>query len=255
MVRCLKEGPAEDFSNKEKIAGLLRFTTTQSESERQDQSLTDYVSRMQDGQNMIYYVAAENYHTAVNSPHLEVFKKKGIEVLLLHDRIDEWLMGHLREFDDKQFQDVARGNLDLGDLEDKEEKEEHEKVEKDLADLIKRLSDTLGDDVEEVRITHRLTDSPACLVVNEDDMGIQMRRILEASGQQIPGSQKRIFEFNPMHPLVEKLNSESDDDRFTDLAMILYEQAMLAEGSQLQEPASFVNRLNKLLLELSPTPG
>ena len=251
----LKEGPAEDFSNREKIAGLLRFTTTQSDSETQDQSLTDYVSRMQDGQNMIYYVAAENYHTAVNSPHLEVFKKKGIEVLLLHDRIDEWLMGHLREFDDKQFQDVARGSLDLGDLEDKEEKEEHEKVEKDLADLIKRLSDTLGDDVEEVRITHRLTDSPACLVVNEDDMGIQMRRILEASGQQIPGSQKRIFEFNPTHPLVEKLNSESDDDRFTDLAMILYEQAMLAEGSQLQEPASFVNRLNKLLLELSPTPG
>ncbi len=253
--QVLKEGPAEDFSNKEKIAGLLRFTTTQSDSETQDQSLTDYVSRMQDGQNMIYYVAAENYHTAVNSPHLEVFKKKGIEVLLLHDRIDEWLMGHLREFDDKQFQDVARGSLDLGDLEDKEEKEEHEKVEKDLADLIKRLSDTLGDDVEEVRITHRLTDSPACLVVNEDDMGIQMRRILEASGQQIPGSQKRIFEFNPTHPLVEKLNSESDDDRFTDLAMILYEQAMLAEGSQLQEPASFVNRLNKLLLELSPTPG
>ncbi len=253
--QVLKEGPAEDFSNKEKIAGLLRFTTTQSDSETQDQSLTDYVSRMQDGQNMIYYVAAENYHTAVNSPHLEVFKKKGIEVLLLHDRIDEWLMGHLREFDDKQFQDVARGSLDLGDLEDKEEKEEHEKVEKDLADLIKRLSDTLGDDVEEVRITHRLTDSPACLVVNEDDMGIQMRRILEASGQQIPGSQKRIFEFNPTHPLVEKLNSESDDGRFTDLAMILYEQAMLAEGSQLQEPASFVNRLNKLLLELSPTPG
>ncbi len=253
--QVLKEGPAEDFSNKEKIAGLLRFTTTQSDAETQDQSLTDYVSRMQDGQNKIYYVAAENYHTAVNSPHLEVFKKKGIEVLLLHDRIDEWLMGHLREFDDKQFQDVARGSLDLGDLEDKEEKEEHEKVEKDLADLIKRLSDTLGDDVEEVRITHRLTDSPACLVVNEDDMGIQMRRILEASGQQIPGSQKRIFEFNPTHPLVEKLNSESDDGRFTDLAMILYEQAMLAEGSQLQEPASFVNRLNKLLLELSPTPG
>ena len=253
--QVLKEGPAEDFSNKEKIAGLLRFTTTQSDSETQDQSLTDYVSRMKDGQNKIYYVAAENYHTAVNSPHLEVFKKKGIEVLLLHDRIDEWLMSHLMEFDDKKFQDVARGSLDLGDLEDKEEKAEHEKVEKDLADLIKRLIDTLGDDVEEVRVTHRLTDSPACLVVNEDDMGIQMRRILEASGQQIPGSQKRIFEFNPTHPLVEKLNSESDDDRFTDLAMILYEQAMLAEGSQLQEPASFVNRLNKLLLELSPTPG
>ena len=174
-------------------------------------------------------------------------------MLLLHDRIDEWLMSHLMEFEEKQFQDVARGSLDLGDLEDKDEKAENEKKEKDYADLIKRLDETLGEDVEEVRVTHRLTDSPACLVVNEDDMGIQMQRILEASGQQLPGEHKRIFEINPTHPLVEKLNGESDDSRFTDLAMVLYEQAMLAEGSQLQEPASFVHRLNKLLLELSPT--
>ena len=250
--QVLKEGPAEDFSNKDKIAKLLRFTTTQSTSEGQDQSLTDYVSRMKEGQDKIFYVAAENYHTAVNSPHLEVFKKKGIEVLLLHDRVDEWLMNHLQEFEETKFQDVARGSLDLGELEDTEEKAEHEKVEKDFADLIKRLSDALGDQVEEVRVTHRLTDSPACLVVTEDDMGLQMRRIMEASGQQVPGEHKRGFEINPGHPLVEKLNGESDDDRFSDLAMVLYDQAMLAEGSQLQEPATFVHRLNKLLLELSP---
>ena len=159
------------------------------------------------------------------------------------------------EFDGKQFQDVARGNLDLGDLEDKEEKAEHEKVEKDFAGLVEKLAKALGDDVEEVRVTHRLTDSPACLVVNEDDMGLQMRKILEASGQPMPDEQKRIFEVNPTHPLVDKLNSEADDGRFNDLAMILYEQAMLAEGSQLQEPASFVHRLNKLLLELTPAAG
>ena len=250
--QVIKEGVAEDFSNKDKIAGLLRFTTTESESEIQAQSLKEYVSRMKEGQEKIYYVAAENYHTAVNSPHLEVFKKKGIEVLLLHDRIDEWLMSHLTEFEEKQFQDVARGELDLGDLEDSEEKAQQEKVEKDSADLVDRLTKTLGDDVEEVRVTHRLTDSPACLVVTEDDMGMQMRRIMEASGQQVPGDHKRIFEVNPTHPLVEKLGNETDDDRFADLAMLLYDQAMLAEGSQLQEPATFVHRLNKLLLELSP---
>ncbi len=250
--QVIKEGVAEDFSNKDKIAGLLRFTTTESESEIQAQSLKEYVSRMKEGQEKIYYVAAENYHTAVNSPHLEVFKKKGIEVLLLHDRIDEWLMSHLTEFEEKQFQDVARGELDLGDLEDSEEKAQQEKVEKDSADLVERLTKTLGDDVEEVRVTHRLTDSPACLVVTEDDMGMQMRRIMEASGQQVPGDHKRIFEINPTHPLVEKLGNETDDDRFADLAMLLYDQAMLAEGGQLQEPATFVHRLNKLLLELSP---
>ena len=250
--QVIKEGVAEDFSNKDKIAGLLRFTTTESESEIQAQSLKEYVSRMKEGQEKIYYVTAENYHTAVNSPHLEVFKKKGIEVLLLHDRIDEWLMSHLTEFEEKQFQDVARGELDLGNLEDSEEKAEQEKVEKDSADLVGRLTKTLGDDVEEVRVTHRLTDSPACLVVTEDDMGMQMRRIMEATGQQVPGDHKRIFEVNPIHPLVEKLGNETDDDRFADLAMLLYDQAMLAEGSQLQEPATFVHRLNKLLLELSP---
>jgi molecular chaperone HtpG len=248
--QVLKEGPAEDFGNKDKIAGLLRFSTTHNESEAQVQSLEDYVGRMKEGQDKIYYVAAENYHTAINSPHLEVFKKKEIEVLVLHDRIDEWLMSHLTEFDAKQFQDVAKGSLDLGELEDKEDKEEHEKVEKEFLDLVGRIKALLEDKVEEVRITHRLTDSPACLVVNEDEMGMQMRRILESAGQPVPGS-KRIFEINPEHPLVEKLNDEPDLDRFKDLTMVIFDQAMLAEGGQLDEPASYVKRLNKLLLELS----
>jgi molecular chaperone HtpG len=250
--QVMKEGPAEDHANKEKIAGLLRFATTASNGRVQNQSLSDYIGRMKEGQDKIFYVAAENYNTAANSPHLEVFKKKGIEVILLHDRIDEWLMSHLAEFDGKSFQDVARGNLDLGDLEDEEEKAQQEKVGKDFSNLIKRLSDTLGDDVEEVRVTHRLTDSPACLVINEDDIGVQMRRILEASGQKLPDGNKRIFEINPTHPLVAKLNGETDEGRFKDLAMILYDQAMLAEGSQLDEPASFVHRLNKLLMEMAP---
>lgn len=248
--QVLKEGPAEDFNNKEKISKLLRFATTNSDSNTQSQSLTNYVSRMKDGQDKIYYVVAENFHTANNSPHLEVFKKKGIEVLVLFDRIDEWLMSHLMEFDGKQFQDVAKGSLDLGDLEDKAEKEEKTKVEKQFKDLVKRITDLLGEKVEEVRITHRLTDSPACLVVNEDEMGMQMRRILESAGQPIPGG-KRTFEINPEHPLLAKLNDEADVDRFNDLTMVIYDQAMLAEGGQLEEPASYVKRLNKLLLELS----
>ncbi|RPG51146.1 MAG: molecular chaperone HtpG [Gammaproteobacteria bacterium TMED1] len=250
--QALKEGVAEDFSNKQKIAELLRFSTTKSGSEVQDQSLKAYVENMKEGQNKIFYVTGENYHTTLNSPHLEVFKKKDLEVLLLHDRIDEWLMSHLTDFDEKQFQDVARGALDLGSLEDKEEKAEKEKVEQDSADLIERLTTLLGDEVEEVRATNRLTESPACLVITEDDMGIQMRKIMEAAGQKAPGENKRIFEVNPSHPLIEKLGGETNEDRFSDLARLLYDQALLAEGSQLKEPATFVHRLNKLLLELSP---
>ncbi len=248
--QVLKEGPAEDFANKEKIAGLLRFATTGSDSTVQDQSLNDYIERMKPEQDKIYYVAAENYHTAANSPHLEVFRKKGIEVLLLHDRIDEWLVSHLMEFDGKQFQDVARGALDLGDLEDEKEKEHQAEVEKDFEKIVSQIKELLGDKVEEVRVTTRLTDSPACLVVTEDDMGMQMRRILESAGQEVPES-KRVFEVNPEHPLVVKLNDEVDVDRFADLALVLYDQANLAEGTQLTEPASYVARLNKLLLELS----
>ena len=248
--QVMKEGPAEDFSNKEKIAGLLRFATMESGSAIQNQSLAAYIERMQPEQDKIYYVAAENFHTAANSPHLEIFRKKGIEVILLSDRIDEWLVSHLMEFDGKQFQDVARGELDLGELENEEEKEQQKGVEKEYNSLIDKVTKLLGEEVSEVRVTYRLTDSPACLVVSEDDMGMQMRRILESAGQALPET-KRIFEINPDHPLVKKLNDEVDVDRFNDLVMVLFDQAKLAEGTQLSEPATYVARLNRLLLDLA----
>jgi len=248
--QVMKEGPAEDQNNKEKVANLLRFATTQGDSEVQDQSLHDYIARMKEGQDKIYYVAADNYSTAKNSPHLEVFKQKDIEVLLLSDRIDEWLMSHLMEHEGKQLQDVTKGSLDLGDLEGEEEKQEQEKIEEDFKELVERIKDVVGEKVEEVRITHRLTDSPACLVVNDDEMGMQMRRILESAGQEVPAT-KRIFELNPKHPLVEKLKAEQDSERFSDLTLVLFDQSMLAEGGQLDEPSSYVQRLNNLLLELS----
>lgn len=248
--QVLKEGPGEDFNNKEKVAGLLRFTTTTSEGQDQNQSLDDYIGRMKEGQDKIYYVTADNYGTAASSPHLEVFARKGIEVLLLHDRVDEWLMSHLTDYDDKQFQDVARATLDLGDLADEEEKEAQEAVEKEHESLVERVKDALEETVQEVRVSHRLTDSPGCLVTGDDEMGMQMRRILESAGQAVPDN-KRIFELNPDHPLVKRLDSEEDDTRFSELAMILYDQSALAEGSQLDEPAVYVQRINKLLLELS----
>ena len=248
--QVLKEGPAEDFANKEKIAKLFRFSSTHTNVEAQDQSLEAYVSRMKEGQQKIYYVAAENFTTASNSPHLEVFRKKGIEVLLLSDRVDEWLMGNMMEFDGKQFQDVGKGQLDLGDLEDEEDKKEQQKLESENKDLIERVQKSLADKVEEVRVTNRLTDSPACLVVGDHDMGAQMRRILEQAGQTLPDT-KPILELNPTHPLVAKLDAEADEDRFSDIVDILFDQSTLAEGGQLEDPAAFVHRLNKLLLELS----
>ncbi|MEX0941310.1 MAG: molecular chaperone HtpG [Pseudomonadales bacterium] len=248
--QVLKEGPAEDFSNQEKVLKLLRFTTTHSGSNEQDQSLDDYISRMKESQDKIYYVTADSYHTAKNSPHLEVFKRKGIEVLLLSDRIDEWLMSHVSEYDKKPFQDVARASLDLGELEDEKEKEEQQKTEKEFKPLIDRIKGVVGEEVEEVKVSNRLTDSPACLVFKDDEMGLQMRRILESAGQAVPDA-KRIFEINPKHPLLERLAAEADEDRFKDLTLVLYDQAALAEGSQLDDPAEYVHRLNKLLLELS----
>lgn len=247
--QVLKEGPAEDFANKEKIAGLLRFSSTHTDSEVQDQSLADYVSRMQEGQEKIFYVVAENFNTAKSSPHLEVFRKKGIEVLLLSERIDDWLMNHLMEFDGKQFQDVARGELDLGDLSE-EDKQAREQLEKENEGLVERLKAALEERVEAVRATSRLTDSPACLVVGDQDMGAQMRRIMEAAGQEVPDS-KPILEINPGHPLLARMDGESDEDRFADLASIIFDQANLAEGGQLEDPAAYVGRLNKLLIELS----
>ena len=246
----LKEGPGEDFANKEKIAKLLRFSTTHTDLPAQNQSMDDYIGRMQEGQNKIYYVAAENFNTAKNSPHLEVFRKKGIEVLLLSDRIDDWTMSHLREYDGKTVQDVGRGALDLGELDTEEEKKEQEKIKEELKTLIERSQKALSDKVESVRLTNRLTGSPACVVVGEADMGAQMRRMLEQAGQEVPDS-KPIFELNPEHPLVKKLDQEADEDRFTDLVSVLFDQANLAEGGQLDDPAAYVGRLNKLLLELS----
>lgn len=248
--QVMKEGPAEDFANREKIAKLLRFASTHTGSAEQDQSLDDYVSRMKDGQEKIYYIAADNFNTAKNSPHLEVFRKKGIEVLLLSDRVDEWLMSHLQDFEGKQFQDVGKGELDLGKLDSEEEKQAQEKVAEQLKPLLERVQAALDAQVSEVRITHRLTDSPACVVVGQFDMGAQMRRLLESAGQKVPDA-KPIFELNPEHPLVKKLEAEASNERFGDLAHILFDQANLAEGAQLQDPAAYVQRLNKLLLELS----
>ncbi len=248
--QVLKEGPAEDFANKEKIAGLLRFAANSDDSGEQSVSLADYIGRMKEGQDKIYYLTGESYSQVKNSPHLEVFRKKGIEVLLLTDRIDEWLMSYLSDFDGKGFVDVARGDLDLGKLDSEEDKKAQEEVAKTKEGLIERLKSALGEEVSEVRVSHRLTDSPAILAIGEQDLGLQMRQILEASGQKVPDS-KPIFEINPAHPLIEKLDSEQDEDRFGELSHILFDQAALAAGDSLKDPAAYVRRLNKLLVELS----
>jgi molecular chaperone HtpG len=248
--QVLKEGPAEDFANKEKIAGLLRFASSSDTSGEQSVSLADYLGRVKDGQDKIYYLTGETHAQVKNSPHLEVFRKKGIEVLLLTDRIDEWLMSYLTEFDGKQLVDVARGDLDLGKLDSEEDKKAQEEIAKTKEGLVERLKAALQGEVAEVRVSHRLTDSPAILAIGEQDMGMQMRQILEASGQKVPES-KPIFEFNPAHPLIEKLDAESDEARFADLSHILFDQAALAAGDSLKDPAAYVQRLNKLLVELS----
>lgn len=248
--QVMKEGPAEDFANKEKIAGLLRFASTQGDDGEQVVSLAEYLARAKEGQDKIYYLTGETYAQVKNSPHLEVFRKKGIEVLLLTDRIDEWLMSYLSEFDGKTFVDVARGDLDLGNLDSEEEKKEAEEVAKAKEGLVERIKTALGDAVSEVRVSHRLTDSPAILAIGEQDLGMQMRQILEASGQKVPDS-KPIFEFNPAHPLIEKLDGEQSEERFGDLSHILFDQAALAAGDSLKDPAAYVRRLNKLLVELS----
>ncbi|QDI04000.1 MULTISPECIES: molecular chaperone HtpG [Xanthomonas translucens group] len=248
--QVLKEGPAEDFANREKIAGLLRFASTHSGDAEHSVALADYVARMKDGQDKLYYLSGESYAQIKDSPHLEVFRKKGIEVLLLTDRIDEWLMSYLTEFDGKSFVDVARGDLDLGKLDSDEEKQAMEAAAKAKQGLVERIQQALGEDVSEVRVSHRLTDSPAILAIGQGDLGLQMRQILEASGQKLPES-KPVFEFNPAHPLIEKLDAEADGERFGDLARVLFDQAALAAGDSLKDPAAYVRRLNKLLLELS----
>lgn len=248
--QVMKEGPAEDFANKEKIAGLLRFASTSGDDGEQVVGLSEYLARAKEGQDKIYYLTGETYAQVKNSPHLEVFRKKGIEVLLLTDRIDEWLMSYLSDFDGKSFVDVARGDLDLGNLDSEEDKKAAEEVAKSKEGLVERLKTALGESVAEVRVSHRLTDSPAILAIGEQDLGLQMRQILEASGQKVPDS-KPIFEFNPAHPLIEKLDNEQSDERFGDLSHILFDQAALAAGDSLKDPAAYVRRLNKLLVELS----
>jgi len=250
--KLLKEGVGEDLANKEKIAGLLRFASTQADSADEIVSLADYVGRMKEGQDKIYYVTAETFNGAKNSPHLEIFRKKGIEVLLLSDRVDEWVVAHLTEFSGKPLVSVAKGGLDLGTLEDEREKEAHKEEEGALRPLVERIRESLGDRVKEVRITHRLTESPACLVADEHDMGANLARILKAAGQTAPAS-RPILEINPEHPVVTKLKVEMEADaggRFDDWAALLFDQALLAEGGTLDDPAAFVRRINQLMLAM-----
>ena len=244
--RVLKEGPGEDYANKDKIAGLLRFASTKADTDVQYVSLKDYISRMQAEQDAIYYITAESFAAAQHSPHLEIFRKKGIEVLLLSDRVDEWLLGSLTEFEGKKLQSIAKGDLDLGKLESETEKEIQKKIEEEAKSLVEKIKNTLGEQVKEVRVTHRLTDSPACLVSEENELSGNLARMLKAAGQKTPES-KPILEINPTHKLVKRLESEAADNVFNDLAFVLFDQALLAEGGTLDDPASFVKRMNSLI--------
>ena len=245
--RALKEGVGEDHANKEKIAGLLRFASTHADTADETVSLADYIARMKEGQDKIYFVTAETFNAAKNSPHLEIFRKKGIEVLLLSDRVDEWVIGNLSEFSGKSLQSVARGGLDLGGLEDEVEKQEQQKESDEFKELTDRIKGSLNDKVKEVRVTHRLTESPACLVSDEHDIGGNLARILKAAGQKAPEG-RPILEINPKHPVVLRLKYE--EKKFDDWAAVLFDQALLAEGGSLDDPAAFVRRINQLMLEL-----
>ncbi len=246
----LKEGPAEDFSNREKIAGLLRFASTHNDSDAQTVSLADYIGRMKEGQDKIYFVTADSYAAAKNSPHLEIFRKKGIEVLLMGERIDEWLMSHLTEFEEKQFQSIAKGDLDLGDLEDEESKKAQEEAEKEVEGILERAKAALGEKVEDVKFTHRLTDSPACIVADENGMTTQMMKLMQAAGQPVPDV-KYHFELNPEHQLVKMLSDMQDETVFNQWVEVLFDQAALSEQGSLKDPSSFVKNLNTLLMSLA----
>jgi molecular chaperone HtpG len=246
--RVLKEGPAEDFAKCDKIGKLLRFATTHDDSAEQTVSLDDYIGRMSDGQDKIYYIAADSHAATKSSPHLEIFRKKGIEVLLLSDRVDEWLTSHLMEYEGKKLQSVAKGELDLGD--DEASEKELEKKAKSAEKLLQRMKKSLGDRVDDVRVTNRLTDSPACIVLNEQDMAMHMQRILKEAGHEMPSS-KPILEINPDHPIVKQLGAEKGKKKFDDWSAILFDQALLAEGGQLDDPAGFVAKLNKMLVAIA----
>ena len=245
--KALKEGIGEDHANKDKIAGLLRFSSTHSDTSDETVSLKDYIGRMKEGQEKIYYVTAETFNAAKNSPHLEVFRKKGIEVLLMSDRVDEWALSYLTEFDGKPLASVAKGGLDLGKLEDEAEKQAQEKEAGEFKELTDKIKASLAGRVKEVRVTHRLTDSPACLVTEEHDLSGNLARMLKAAGQKAPVSQPTL-EINPQHPVVLRLKSE--EKHFDDWAAVLFDQALLAEGGQLDDPAAFVKRINQLMLEM-----
>ncbi|MDT0580920.1 MULTISPECIES: molecular chaperone HtpG [Alteromonadaceae] len=246
----IKEGPAEDFANKEKVAGLLRFSSTHDESGAQSVSLEDYISRMNEGQDKIYYVTADSYQAAKTSPHLEIFRKKGIEVLLMGERIDEWLMSHLTEFNEKQFQSIARADLDLSDLDDEESKKAKETAEKEVEGILERVKTALGEKVEEVKFTHRLTDSPACIVADENGMTTQMAKLMASAGQPVP-EPKYHFELNPEHHLVKLMSEVQDEDQFKQWSEVLFDQAALSEQGSLKDPSAFVQNLNKLLTSLA----
>ena len=246
--RALKEGPAEDFTNKEKIAGLLRFSSTNSKSDEQDVSLTDYIERMKADQEVIYYITADSLMAAKNSPHLEIFKKKDIEVILLGDRVDEWMIASLPEFSGKKLQSIAKGDLDLGKLEDKKEKDKKKKIEDDAKNLVEKIKESLGDKVAEVKVTHRLTDSPACLVVGENDISGNLERILKAAGQNTPDI-KPILEINPEQDLIKKLDSYQSKKEFNEYSSVIFDQALLSEGGQLEDPVSFIKKINHLLVK------
>ncbi|WP_457668538.1 molecular chaperone HtpG [Thiolapillus sp.] len=248
--KVLKEGPAEDFANKERIASLFRFASTKSEGDEETVSLEDYIERMAEKQEKIYYITADSLAAARNSPHLEIFKKKDIEVLLMTDRVDEWLMSHLTEYKEKTFQSVTKGQLDLGELDAEQDKEEQKKAEKEHKKLLKGIKKSLGEKVKEVRVSSRLVDSPACLVVDDYDMSQNLARVLKQLGQDAP-MPTPIMELNVEHPLVARLEKEKDKDRYSELANLLYDQALLAEGGQLEDPAGFVHRLNRLMLDMS----
>lgn len=247
----IKEGPIEDHKNKDRIAKLLRFASTHSDEKTQNVSLNDYVSRMKEGQDKIYFVTADSFAAAKNSPHLEIFRKKGIEVLLLSDRVDEWLVSSLSDFEDKHLQSITKGELDLDKFDSEEEKKHQEEVSQDFESVLKQIKEVLGDKVSDVRVSHRLTNSPACLVTGAYDMSLNMERIMKEAGQAMNmfgmGGSKPIFEINPDHAIVKALKNEQDDARFADISHILFDQAILSEGGQLDDPSSFVHKLNGLL--------
>lgn len=248
--RVLKEGPGEDFANRERIARLLRFSSTHSETDAQTVSLDEYIGRMKDGQEKIFYVTADSFAAAKNSPHLQIFRRKGIEVLLLSDRVDEWLVAHLHEYSGKTLTSVARGELDLDPLADEAEKAAVKKTEGEFADLVRRMQEALGERVSAVRVSQRLTDSPSCLVAGEHDMAVHMQQLLKQAGHEVPAS-KPVLEINPGHPLVGRLKDLADEGAIADWSSILFDEALLSEGGQLEDPVAFVNRVNLLLQSLT----